>query len=46
MTRPAPTEISDPYGLNSYAYENSLDSMAEAIPSLLAYLRKTAGTGA
>lgn len=32
-------EIPDPYGQNFAAYAHCLDSMAEAIPSLVAYLR-------
>jgi len=32
-------EIPDPYGQNLRAYNESLDSMLEAIPSLVAYLR-------
>ena len=32
-------EIPDPYGQNFAAYAHCLDSMAEAIPSLVAYLK-------
>lgn len=40
MEHPERLDISDPFGLNASAYQNSLDNMAEAIPSLLAWLRK------
>lgn len=40
MESPQRPDISDPFGLNASAYQNSLDNMVEAIPSLLAYLRK------
>ena len=33
-------EIPDPYGQNYAAYANSFDSMAEAIPSVIEYLKK------
>jgi protein-tyrosine phosphatase len=33
-------EISDPYGLNRDAYEACRDAMVEALPSLLAFLRR------
>jgi len=32
-------DIPDPFGMNLAAYEASRDSMVEAVPSLLAYLR-------
>lgn len=35
----AEPDIPDPFGMNIGAYEASRDSMVEAIPSLLAYLR-------
>lgn len=34
------TQIPDPYGNNFDAYRECLDTMAEAIPSLIAYLKK------
>lgn len=34
------SDIADPFGLNASAYENSLDNMVEAIPSLLKWLRE------
>ena len=36
----APKEIRDPFGQNLQAYLECLDSMIEAIPSLVSYLRK------
>jgi protein-tyrosine-phosphatase len=33
-------EIPDPYGLDRSEYETARDSMVEAIPSILAFLRK------
>jgi protein-tyrosine phosphatase len=33
-------EISDPYGFNRDAYEACRDSMVEALPSILAFLRR------
>ena len=33
-------EIPDPYGQNCTAYSEYFDSMAEAVPSLVAYLKK------
>lgn len=41
LRQPGYADITDPFGMNSVAYQSSLDSMVEAIPSLLAYLRKT-----
>jgi protein-tyrosine-phosphatase len=40
MESPETFEIPDPYGQNLEAYRKCLDSMAEAIPSLLAYLKR------
>lgn len=40
MERPERSDIIDPFGLNASAYENSLDNMVEAVPSLLNWLRK------
>ena len=40
MESPETFEIPDPYGQNLAAYRECLDSMAEAIPSLLAYLKR------
>lgn len=40
MERPERSDIVDPFGLNASAYENSLDNMVEAIPSLLKWLRE------
>ncbi|MDR1497547.1 MAG: low molecular weight protein arginine phosphatase [Puniceicoccales bacterium] len=39
----APLEIPDPYGFDLAEYESCRDSMVEAIPSLLAFLRKKLG---
>jgi protein-tyrosine-phosphatase len=39
MPPPANPEIPDPYGQNLSAYENCRDSMVEAIPSLIRYLK-------
>ena len=39
MGKGEPTEIPDPYGQNYTAYAACFDSMAEAIPSLIAYLK-------
>lgn len=36
---PGDHDIPDPFGMNLAAYEASRDSMVEAVPSLLAYLR-------
>ncbi|CAA6678885.1 MULTISPECIES: low molecular weight protein arginine phosphatase [unclassified Lentimonas] len=36
----ADEQIPDPYGQNFDAYQECLDSMVEAIPSIVAYLRK------
>jgi len=36
----ASEQIPDPYGQNFDAYQACLDSMVEAIPSIIAYLRK------
>ena len=39
MGKDEPPEIPDPYGQNYTAYAACFDSMAEAIPSLVAYLK-------
>jgi protein-tyrosine phosphatase len=39
MGKGDPPEISDPYGQNYTAYTACFDSMVEAIPSLVAYLK-------
>jgi len=39
MGKGEPTEIPDPYGQNYTAYATCFDSMAEAIPSLITYLK-------
>ena len=39
MGKGEPTEIPDPYGQNYTAYATCFDSMAEAIPSLVTYLK-------
>jgi protein-tyrosine phosphatase len=39
MGKDDPPEIPDPYGQNYTAYAACFDSMAEAIPSLVAYLK-------
>ncbi len=41
MNQPGDKEIEDPYGLSLKAYEATRDSMVEALPGLLAFLRKT-----
>jgi len=40
MGKGAEREIPDPYGQNLSAYEATRDSMVEAIPSLVAFLKK------
>ena len=40
MGSDADEQIPDPYGQNFDAYQACLDSMVEAIPSIVAYLRK------
>lgn len=39
----AKVEIPDPFGQDLAAYETCRDSMVEAIPGIIAYLRKQAG---
>lgn len=43
MPRDADKEIGDPYGANLASYEACRDEMVEAMPSLLAFLRKEWG---
>lgn len=40
MSSDADEQIPDPYGQNFNAYQACLDSMIEAIPSIVAYLKK------
>ncbi len=37
---PASSEIPDPYGMNLHAYEICRDSLVEAIPSIMRFLRE------
>ena len=44
ITDTANTEIPDPFGQNIQAYSQCLDSMSEAVPSILEYLRSEGTT--
>lgn len=40
MPQTEPCEIPDPYGMDLHAYETCRDSMVEAVPSILRFLRE------